>query len=183
MEDTVNHTLRTWTVGSVGILLLGLLAVFGCQPQSATPEGGVTMAEAVKICSTYNAARNTNNLDLLDQIMAEDVLTYDVFSFEPMTSLEQLKLFYLGMHSAFSEIYMEDDEIMVSGNKVICVWTMTATQTGTFGYLPPSGKDITAHGVAVYDVEDGKVVKLRSYFDRLAPYEEMGFKLVMPEEG
>jgi len=170
------------TVGSVGMLLLAMLVLFGCQPQSSSTEGGVTMAEATKICSTYNAARNTTNLDLLDQIMDEEVVTHDVFTFEPMTNLEQLKLFYLGMHAAFSDFYLETDEILVSGNQIVAIWTMAATQTGTFGYLPPSNKDITAHGVTVYDVENGKVTRMRTYFDRLAPYQEMGFKLVMPDE-
>jgi predicted ester cyclase len=100
-----------------------------------------------------------------------------------MRSREQVKLFYLGMHASFSDFYQEDDEILVSGNKIVSINTTTATQTGTFGYLPPSGNDILVQGVTIYEVENGMVTKMTTYFDRLAPYQEMGFQLVMPEEG
>jgi predicted ester cyclase len=87
------------------------------------------------------------------------------------------------MHESFSDFYQEDDEILVSGNRIISINTTTLTQTGTFGYLPPSGKDLVVPGVTIYEVESGMVTKMMTIFDRLAPYQEMGFKLVMPEEG
>ena len=159
------------------------MALAACQPQeSATTETGVSRAEARAICSTWALARNTKNLDLLDQIVASDVVIQDPFSPVPITSLEQAKLQFMGGHAAFPDFSMRFDQIWVDGDNVIALWTISGTHEGPFGDLPATGATMSVPGISVMKVVDGMIIEQAIYFDLLSTFRKMGAQLVVPEQ-
>jgi steroid delta-isomerase-like uncharacterized protein len=165
--------------------MLGAFALAACQPQaqvpSATPAGGVSQAEAATICSTLAVARNTPDFNSLDAVLSPTVTSRDPFSATPMTSLEQLKQFYLGTQAAFPDFSMRYDDIWVSGDRVMAHWTATGTNRGAFFDLEPTGKNVTISGVSVMKVEAGKVTEQANYFDLLSVARQLGAHLAVTQ--
>jgi steroid delta-isomerase-like uncharacterized protein len=167
-------------------IALGALVLAACQPQiqpAAVTASGVTMAEAQSICSTLAVARNTPDFNILDAVLSPSVVTSDPFSNSPMTSLDQLKQFFLGTQSSFPDFSMRYDDIWVSGDRVIAHWTATGTQNGMFFDIEATGKNVTISGISVMKVESGKVTEQSSYFDLLSIARQLGARLTLAEAG
>jgi hypothetical protein len=57
---------------------------------------------------------------------------------------------------------------------VVVEWHAQGTQTGPLRGEPPSGRRFERRGCAVAEVEEGKIVRYRDYFDRAQVYEPLG---------
>lgn len=173
------RTLGFYLVAGAALCLFALAA---CQTQSepsAVPVGGVTQAQAQAICSTLAVARNTPDFNILGNVLSNDVQTDDPFSTTPMTSLEQLKQFYLGTQSAFPDFSMRYDDVWVSGNRIIAHWTATGTHQGFWFDIDATGKNVTIAGLSVMKVESGKVTEQANYFDLLGVARQLGARLTL----
>ena len=158
------------------------LALAACQTQSqpsAVQAGGVTQVQAQAICSTLAVARNTPDFNMLGNVLSDDVQTQDPFSSTPMTSLEQLKQFFLGTQSAFPDFSMRYDDVWVSGNRIIAHWTATGTHQGLWFDIEATGNNVTISGLSVMKVESGKVTEQASYFDLLSVARQLGARLTL----
>ncbi len=86
------------------ILLFGILTAgacgLSCQPRSIP---GLTETEAHRILSTYQEARNTANLDLLEQIIDAAVVVHDCSAPVDIVGLDSLTAFYQASHSGFPD--------------------------------------------------------------------------------
>jgi predicted SnoaL-like aldol condensation-catalyzing enzyme len=60
---------------------------------------------------------------------------------------------------AFSNLSSHEDSIMSGGDRVSIQWTITATQTGSFFGIPPTGRTITFSGMDTLRVANGKFVE------------------------
>ncbi|HYV49824.1 MAG TPA: ester cyclase [Myxococcaceae bacterium] len=60
---------------------------------------------------------------------------------------------------AFSNLSSHEDAIMSGGDRVSIQWTITATQTGDFFGIPPTGRTITFSGMDALRVSNGKFVE------------------------
>jgi predicted ester cyclase len=108
-------------------------------------------------------ARNEANLDLLDNILAPDIIVHDTGFPESIAGLDALKTQYAATHAAVPDLKFSLDEMYIKGDKIAWMFTMTGTITGPFrlplGELPPTGKPLRVVGVAIDKVADGKVVE------------------------
>lgn len=171
-------------VGScfVATAALGVLALAACQPQveSQAPSAALTQAQAESICSTLAVARNTPDFTSLANALSGNVVSHDPFSSVPMTSLESYKQFILGTQAAFPDFSMRYNDIRVAGDRIYAHWTAAGTHNGTWYDLPPTGKNVTIAGIAVFKVEAGKVTEQASFFDLLSVARQLGAGLAMP---
>jgi steroid delta-isomerase-like uncharacterized protein len=164
------------------IPLVSLLCfTFCCQKG----EEGITDEEAKAIGDIYAKARNEVNLALLDEIYAPDVLVHDCSSPEDIVGLDALKEYYSYTHKAFPDLQATMDETIVKGEKIIWVWTFSATNTGPFhtpmGDIPATGKKVQFSGVAIDRVDEGKLVEEWVYFNVLQVLQQLGFTIAPPE--
>lgn len=60
---------------------------------------------------------------------------------------------------AFSNLSSHEDSIMSGGDRVSIQWTITATQTGYFFGISPTGRTITFSGMDTLRVANGKFVE------------------------
>lgn len=60
---------------------------------------------------------------------------------------------------AFSDLSSHEDAIMSGGDRVSIQWTITATQTGYFFGIPPTGRTIQFTGMDTLRVSNGKLVE------------------------
>ena len=163
-------------------LVILLCFTFGCQQQG---EEGIIEGEAKAIGDVYVKARNEVNLALLDEIYAPDVVVHDCSSPEDIIGLEALKEYYSYTHKAFPDLHATIDETIVKGDKIIWVWTFTATHTGPFhtplGDVPATGKKVQFSGVAIDRMDEGKMVEEWVYFNVLQVLQQLGFTITPPQ--
>lgn len=163
------------------IPLLLLCLAIGCQKQV---KEGTTEEEAKVIGDQYVKARNEVNLSLLDEIMDPQIVVHDSSQPETMVGLNALKNQYTFSHTAFPDFHMMLDEMIVKGDKIVWLWTLTGTHTGPFhtplGDLPPTGKKIRFSGVAIDRVVNGKVAEEWVFFNVLDLLMQLGFTIAPP---
>jgi len=163
-------------------LVILLCFTFGCQKQA---EEVITEEEAKAIHNLYVEARNTVNLDLLDEIYAEDVVVHDCSAPEDIIGLDALKQYYSNNHRALPDLHMTIDDMIVKGDRTVTVWTLSGTNTGPLhthlGDMPATGNKVHFSGVAIDRFDEGKIVEEWVYFNVLQLMQQLGFTIVPPQ--
>jgi steroid delta-isomerase-like uncharacterized protein len=164
-------------IATKAIAVTTLFALIACRAGTDRP---VTEQQAQAIASRYLEARNTPNLDLLDEIYAPDVVVHDAGAPEDIHGLDALRTYYEGSHAGFPDFEARFDEVLVAEDQIIYRWTVEGTHTGTLRGFPPTGKHVTFSGVAIDRIEEGKIVEEWVYYDTLDLLQQLGFTLVPP---
>lgn len=117
---------------------------------------------------------NTGNLDAIEELYAADF----VADYRPYSALRHGHEAIRGMvrraHVAFPDYHEELDEMIAEGDKVVVRFTITGTQNGQWGPLPPSGKPVRFEEIVILRFADGKVVEQRGIPDNLAALRQLG---------
>lgn len=120
------------------------------------------------------------DLDGYMELYAPSVVLHG-YSPEPLVGTEQVRAFYEGIFSAFSDISLVSDDELVDGDKVVTRFTMGVTHTGEFWGAPPTGARAAASGITILRFEGGKCVERWSSFDFLGLLMQLG--VVPPPPG
>ena len=117
---------------------------------------------------------NTGNLDAIDEFYAADY----VADYRPYAPLRQghdaIKDMIQRAHVAFPDFHEELEEMVAEGDKVVVRLTITGTQLGQWGPLPPTGKPVRFEEIVILRFVDGKVVEQRGLPDNLAALRQLG---------
>ena len=100
---------------------------------------------------------------------------------EPLVGIEALKTMAKNNAISFSDFKGTVEELVVKGDKIWCRYTMTGTNTGPLGDLPPTGKTFRITGLAVTRVANGKIVEDETFWNVLDFYQQLGFTLTPPQ--
>lgn len=113
---------------------------------------------------------NKRNLALLDELIAPDYVDNTL----QLKGLEGFKQSVTLLYKGFPDIHSTIEDIIAEGDKVWDRVTLTATRTGEYRGLAPTGKKITFRGVRIWRIVDGKVVERESFYDFLDFYKQLG---------
>jgi steroid delta-isomerase-like uncharacterized protein len=157
------------------------LAALSCQPGA---DSQVTAEQAQALASQYVEARNTPDLDLLDEIRSgpADVVVHDASAPEDIVGLAALKAFYAQTHDGFLDFTIRFDETGTAQDRIVYYWTIDATHTADLRGIPPTGRFVSFSGVAIDRLENGLIVEERVYFNPLDLLTQLGMQVV-PGEG
>jgi steroid delta-isomerase-like uncharacterized protein len=117
---------------------------------------------------------NTGELDEIEQLYAVDY----VADYRPHAPLQHGHDAIKGMvqraHVAFPDYHEELEEMIAEGDKVVVRHTITGTQLGQWGPLPPTGKPVRFEEIVILRFADGKVVEQRGVVDNLNALRQLG---------
>jgi steroid delta-isomerase-like uncharacterized protein len=68
--------------------------------------------------------------------------------------------------TAFPDWRADVERVMAAGPFVVVEWTVSGTFRGPFRGKEPNGKRFRRRGCSVAEVEGGKIVRYRDYYDR-----------------
>lgn len=122
---------------------------------------------------------NSGNLDVLDDVYADDQVRHDPSQPEPIRGLEALKQYIGGFLAAFPDGHITVEDIIVDGDKFANRWTFRGTHEGEFAGIPPTGKQVEFTGTSFGRVANGKIVEVWDQADVLGLLEQLG---VVPTE-
>jgi len=75
--------------------------------------------------------------------------------------------------AAFPDWTVRIERLVASGNVVVVEWETTGTFRGAFRGEPPNGRRFSRKGCAVAEVDRGKIVRYRDYYDRARLFEQL----------
>ena len=129
----------------------------------------------------YLEAWNEGNLSLFEELLSPEIVRHTVDIYEDIIGIEAFKEHVTLQRTTFSGFNVTLDELIIKGDNMVGRWTLTGTNTGPFGELPPTGKKVKFSGVEVSHVVDGKMVEQWVYYNQAAIFTQLGFTITPPE--
>ncbi|MFX1534625.1 MAG: ester cyclase [Promethearchaeota archaeon] len=121
------------------------------------------------IIREYIESYNNRNMDF-DDLFAPDYFDHT----HQQKGLEGMKQLMNMAFKAFPDWYETIEEINAEGDKVWVRLTYTATHTGKYLGLAPTGKKVTLTAVAIYRIANEKIVEGRFVTDQLDFLKQLG---------
>ena len=79
---------------------------------------------------------------------------------------DRLRQAYQAWFTAFPDIVMKTEELLIDGHRAVRFFTVTGTQAAPFGGVPSSGRRINITGAWLYTLDDeGQIVHDRRVYD------------------
>ena len=134
---------------------------------AATPDGVASPAadcvagteeSNVEVVNQWYEVWGTDDDAILEDLVQPDIIHYwgvgeDTFNVADLRARTHV------FASAFSDLQTSVDEVIADGDYVAVHWTLTATQTGPFFDLEPSGVRATWTGINIFRFECGKIAE------------------------
>ena len=116
---------------------------------------------------------NQGNLEVAEEILAPDYLHHDPTTNEFGSGIEGFKQMISIYRQAFDlQIVLEDQ--ITAGEKVVDRWTGHGIHQGEFMGMAPTGKRITATGISIHRIADGKIAETWNNYDALSIFQQLG---------
>ncbi len=106
----------------------------------------------------YREAHNTNNLALLDEIVAADIKSHNGMPGLP-SGLEGGKMVHRTFLAAFPNGLITSEGLIAEGDQVVERFSFRGTNTGSLMDAPATGTRVTFTGVSVFRIANGKIVE------------------------
>jgi len=97
---------------------------------------------------------NKGNVAILDELCGPN------FSLRGR-GVEPFKAVITEFRTSFPDLHFTVEEMIAEGDKVAYRWTARGTHQGEYAGIAPTGKTITATGITIIRIVDGKVVEDR----------------------
>ena len=106
----------------------------------------------------YREAHNTNNLALLDEVVASDIKSHNAMPGLP-SSLEGGKIVHRTFLAAFPNSHVITEDLIAEGDQVVERFSFRGTNTGSLMHAPATGTRVAFTGVSVFRIANGKIVE------------------------
>lgn len=123
-------------------------------------------------------AFNKGNLAVLDEIIAEDYVSYDPAFPEPIRGREGLRELIQSYRTGMADLHVHVDDQIAEGDKVVTRWTATGRHAGDMLGVPATGRPLKIAGITIERFEDGLIVEDWVAWDALGLMRQLG---VVPE--
>ena len=104
---------------------------------------------------------NQRNIAVIDELVAED--------FRAM-----VRQGYTRNVTAFPDYFVQVEEIIAEGEKVVVVWNHRGTHRGEYDGISPTEKVIIGRAISIYRVVDGHIVDSDGAWDQAAIWQHLG---------
>lgn len=127
----------------------------------------------------YEDALDGDQVELLDELVAEDVVNHDPLSDETLTpdearGFEGFRRHVEVFREAFPDGRITIDDLVAEDDKVLVRFTMEGTQEGRFFGFEPTGNRVSGTNMVLLRLEDGKIAERWAESDNLSFLQELG---------
>jgi|SRR3954464_4221249 steroid delta-isomerase-like uncharacterized protein len=98
------------------------------------------------------------NMALVDAAVSPRFVSHDWPEGGP-TGPQAFRDYYSAIRSAVPDAHYVVDDVIAESDRVVVRYRMLGTHERAFGDIPPTGRAITLAGIAVYRLEDGKLME------------------------
>lgn len=112
-------------------------------------------------------------VSVVDEIMAEDYLNHDLLPGEE-PSAEGVRQYVVTLRSAFPDLKFVVERMVAKDDFVVTRWLATGTHQGDFLAIPATGARMSATGMTMHRLENGRIVEGWTNWDALALLTQLG---------
>jgi steroid delta-isomerase-like uncharacterized protein len=118
---------------------------------------------------------NRQNLDVVDEIIAPNLLDREVDGSEQGSGPEDVKSYLAGYYlKALPDVHITVEFQVAEGDMVLTYVTVRGTHRGELLGVPATGKQIEVTGMSVDRIEGGKIVEGWVSWDQLGLLRQLG---------
>lgn len=125
----------------------------------------------------FYKAFDDRELDRAIDLLAPDCVAHLAGLPAPLDR-DEFKQFGLSFYTAFSQGQHVFEEVLCAGDRVVTCGMFTATHSGEFQGLPPTGKPISLAVMHIDRVREGKIVEHWGQGDALGLMQQLGVVFV-----
>ncbi len=103
-------------------------------------------------------AWDKKSLDIIDELHDPDYIGHIVGAPGPIQGRDAFKQLFAAYLAAF-DLDRTNQFLVAEGDKVVSYDTYRVRHKGEFAGIPASGKELSATGIDIYRIEDGKIVE------------------------
>jgi steroid delta-isomerase-like uncharacterized protein len=119
-------------------------------------EGAAANKELVR--KFYKSVFGDWNFALVDEVVSPQFTSHDWPENGP-AGPQAFRDYYSNIRSAVPDGRYEVDDLIADEDKVVVRWRLLGTHKGTFGGIAPTGTPIVLRGIAIYRLEQGKLME------------------------
>ena len=123
----------------------------------------------------FGDAVNSGQLDLLDDLVAEDAVDNDPAPGQG-PGPAGYKAFFGEMIVAFPDLHLEVERLVANDTDVAFAYTLTGTHQGPLMGHPASGKTMSVRGMQISRFENGKLVERWGSSDQQGMLAQLGLE-------
>ncbi len=156
-------------------LTVFIFTIIGCSNNNTIQELEKSNKATVKM---IHAELVKGNVDIFDKVLSPDYVRHCQAmppELQEMHGSKQLKLFIEDFIGSVTNYTDSVGPIIADSNIVAYVSTMRATNSGSMGGLPPSGKDFEVVNLVMHRFENGKIAETWVTWDNVAVLSQLGF--------
>jgi steroid delta-isomerase-like uncharacterized protein len=112
------------------------------------------------------------NLAVIDEVFSPEFIGHEMPPGMPRGP-EGVRQFYAGIRAGLPDVRLTVEDIIAADDRVVVRWRATATHTGTFRGIPPTGARVSFEGIAIYRLSNGKVIERWVQVDMLGVVEQL----------
>jgi predicted ester cyclase len=135
----------------------------------------VTVEANKEIVRAFVEAGNRNDVDAFDSLPAPGFVGHcEATPRVNVTSCEDFERFYLETAATFPDQKMTLGTLVAEGDLVAFRGKFSGTQKGAMGPFPPTGKFVESDCAGIFQVENGRIVRLWVSWDNLGGTMQLG---------
>jgi len=127
-------------------------------------------AEALSLAQQFQDAANTRNISKLLAFYTDDATTVSPV-FGRVTGRAAIAATWESIFTTFPDLSVEMSDVLVDGDRLAILGTVTATDSAGWFGLPPTGSAIRYRLVILCTMHDGKIVQDERIYDNTAVLE------------
>ena len=104
----------------------------------------------------YEETWNTGNVSILDEVLAPDFINHEIADGD-VSNRELYKRAVSETHRGLPDFTLAIDALIAEGDTVVGRWHWRGTHTGAAPWGEPTGQEMTATGITIVRVVDGKI--------------------------
>jgi steroid delta-isomerase-like uncharacterized protein len=122
---------------------------------------------------------NQGRLSVAEEVLAPDYVHHDPATGESGSGIEGLEHMVGFYRQAFPDFQITLEDQIATGDRVVERWTGSGTHQGSLRGMPPTGRSISAQGISIHRIANGRIAETWTCFDSAAMLRQIG---VIPEE-
>ena len=156
----------------IGILLAAAFLV-ACGDSASSDTDATTKANLEVVSRFIEEFKNKANQEIVDELMSPDFVHHLTDPRLP-EGREAIKLLGQSIVAGFPDVHASVQDLLADGDKVIERTQTSATHTGEFNGIPPTGRQVGWTEMHIYRLEGGKIVEMWSEIDLLGLLVQLG---------
>lgn len=122
----------------------------------------------------YEEVINQGNVDAIDELMDTDHQDHGEVLFGSVHGREAIKQGIIAFTTVVPDYHVTIEDMVAEGDMVGVLGIMGGTQRGELLGIPPTGRELSWNGIAMFRLANGKIVERWFNADSLSIMQQLG---------